>query len=570
MKHRIPFSIAFLLSILIIGGLPLASGARQAGVERPVVARITVRDAEELERLVRRGLDLLEARRGQDLFVLTTLEKVAQLREEGWEIAVDEDATAANMVSEARIRSLFSGGYISVSEIRERLESMAALYPGLAELSVYGRSWQRVSSGSAGLGHDLYAIRLTNRSIPGPKPVFLLFASIHAREIVTSDIAMRLIEYLLSNYGVNGDVRGLLDENVIVVAPMVNPDGRILAETGWMQRKNTNRSYATGCSDPPDNASQYGVDLNRNFSYRWGTIDKPTDPPCNLTYPGPSVASEPETVALQELVRSLFADQRGPNPTDPAPDDASGILISLHSYGDLVLWPWGSTYAEAPNGRQFEAIGKKFAAYNGYAARQAIYLYPVSGATDDWSYSELGIASFTFEIGPDFGLCSGFFPPFECMDSYSSGQFWRRNLPALLYAARIARAPYRLALGPSPEDASAVVNDDGSVTLQATFDDGDNGKEAIAEAVCYVGLPPWKGGAPLPMTAADGTFDSTRELATVRIPQGAAGRLIYVRARDLGGNWGPARSTLAARSVYNHNPRASSQRTYGARQIQHP
>lgn len=53
--------------------------------------------------------------------------------------------------------------------------------------------------------------------------------------------------------------------------------------------------------------------------------------PCLQTYPGPTAASEPETAALQQLVRSHFAGQRGPADTDAAPPETTGVLITLHS-----------------------------------------------------------------------------------------------------------------------------------------------------------------------------------------------------------------------------------------------
>jgi hypothetical protein len=36
--------------------------------------------------------------------------------------------------------------------------------------------------------------------------------------------------------------------------------------------------------------------------------------------------------------------------TDPAPITSTGVFIDLHSYGNLVLWPWGFTTNTAPNG----------------------------------------------------------------------------------------------------------------------------------------------------------------------------------------------------------------------------
>ena len=59
------------------------------------------------------------------------------------------------------------------------------------------------------------------------------------------------------------------------------------------------------------------------------------------------------------------------------------------------------------------------------------------GTTDDWSYGELGIPSYTIEVGTQF------MPPYGQIDSIQ----WPDNGPALQYAAKIARTPYRLAFG---------------------------------------------------------------------------------------------------------------------------
>jgi murein peptide amidase A len=45
----------------------------------------------------------------------------------------------------------------------------------------------------------------------------------------------------------------------------------------------------------------HGVDLNRNFPYRWTAAGRPWD----TYYPGPSPASEPETKAMMALIRRL-------------------------------------------------------------------------------------------------------------------------------------------------------------------------------------------------------------------------------------------------------------------------
>ena len=77
--------------------------------------------------------------------------------------------------------------------------------------------------------------------------------------------------------------------------------------------------------------------------------------------------------------------------------------------------------------------------YNHYEACQtAVCLYEAAGATDDFTYGELGVASYTNEMGNNFiESCSAF-----------ESDVYPRNLPALLYAFKVARRPYQLASGP--------------------------------------------------------------------------------------------------------------------------
>jgi hypothetical protein len=61
--------------------------------DQPVVARVTIKDDDRLLRFVSLGLDLLEMRAGDDLFILTTQEQIEQLRNDGWQIRVDDELT---------------------------------------------------------------------------------------------------------------------------------------------------------------------------------------------------------------------------------------------------------------------------------------------------------------------------------------------------------------------------------------------------------------------------------------------------------------------------------------------
>jgi hypothetical protein len=358
------------------------------------------------------------------------------------------------------------------------------------------------------------------------KPVFFLMGNIHGRELITNELAMVFLEYLLTRYGVDADVTWLLDHHHIAVLVSANPDGHVKNELGqpWAYWRKNTHPYGTGCS-------QYGVDLNRNSGYRWGGA---SDDPCHILYQGPEAVSEPETQAVQALMRRLFPDRRPDDATTPAPDDTMGVFITLHSYSDLVLWPWGHTYTPAPNDDQLAMLGTKLATYNDYDPKQASDLYPATGTTDDWAYGELGIASYTFEIGDTF------YPSCERYDALI-----QPNLDALLYAAKVARTPYITAIGPDTLDVTAkkqVVDVGEPLTITARIDDFNNVGSLIIAAEAYVGIPSWEDGPAYAMLPVDGSFNTSEELTWISVlPTVTVTRetLVYVRGRDQEGIWGP-------------------------------
>lgn len=451
---------------------------------------------------------------------------------QGWAVEIEPTLTRETRSS---LRGLpkFSC-YRSVEETFAVLQNLAAGYPALTDLIAIGDSWDKSTLGGPA-GFDLQALRITNKNIPGPKPVFFLMASIHGRELTTAETALRLAETLLQQYGVNPEITLLLDYQEIQVLPLTNPDGRKWAEQGYFWRKNTDSLW--GCTFP-----NYGVDLNRNHSFHWGGAGVS---PCDELYQGPAAASEPETQALQNHVRLLFPDRRGPLDSDPAPADTAGIFITLHSYGGLVLWPWGWTdQIRAPNDDQLQAIGVKLASLNRYTPKQSSLLYPATGTSDDWAYGELGIASFTFEMGTTF---------FQDCSSFET-LIWPDNLKALLYAFKIAAAPYHLAYGPdvlSPLVTPPWGKQGEPLELTALITDQQNGGRSLQQAEYFIlsehqANPPGTPGTGLPLTPADGQWDSPVE--TVRAVIDTANLipgnyLVALRGQDADGNWGPLTAT---------------------------
>lgn len=497
-----------------------------------IVARIAVKSEAESLRVVRLGLDLMEYRDGDDLIFWTTAKQISELRSAGWDVRIDAQLTAELPTGQ----ETYLGGYRTVEETRAFLDLMAMRYPNLARPFTYGQSWEKTRNAS--LGYDLSGISLTNNSVPGSKPKFFLQAGIHARELVPPEIATRFIEYLLTNYGIDADATWLLDENEIIVIPIVNPDGRKLAETSLSKRKNTN-NLTGNCT-----TINYGIDLNRNFSFLWGTVNLPSEPPCGGTFPGLSAASEPEADSIETLLASLYPDQREPGQNAPAPLNATGIYLDMHSTGNLVLYPWGQDSTPPPN-LQLRTIARKMAAYNGYEPIQSIDLYPTSGTAREYAYGELGVAGLAMEIGSGSGACGGFMPAYTCLDGGTGGNFWNLNRSVLLYLAKLARTPYITSEGPTAETFTATRSRLSRYNLRAQVSDEFNGNQSVSAVEVYVDTPPWRGGTPTALVAEDGSFNGPVEFGVGSVELKPGRHILFVRGRDSQGNWGTVKAVFA-------------------------
>lgn len=429
--------------------------------------------------------------------------------------------------------------YETVEETFAEADRIVAQQPNLAEFIDVGNSWEKTQ----GLGgYDIKVLVLTNKTTTGDKPKLFINSAIHAREYTTAPLVLAFANWLVDNYQNDADARWLLDHHEIHLMLQTNPDGRKQAETGLSWRKNVNQNY---CS-PTSNTR--GADLNRNFSDRWNITNGvgSSGNQCNLTYRGPFAGSEPEVQALESYVRSIFPDRRGPNDNDAAPADTSGIHLDIHSFSELVLWPWGDVNSVAPNGTALQTLGRKFAFFNGYTPQQSVGLYPTDGTSDSISYAELGVAAFTFELGTSFfQSCSVF-----------NNSIKPDNIPALIYAAKVVRTPYITPAGPDVTTItlSANATDSGvvagtPVTLNTAVTDtrfsSRNGTEAtqnIAAVEYYIDTPPWQSGAnAIALSASDGAFNEKTEEATATIDTSGLSvgqHIVFVRSRDASNVWG--------------------------------
>ncbi len=202
---------------------------------------------------------------------LASAEEIANLRAAGVRVEVDAERTAELEASQAEVQQAQASGtdaintipgyacYRTVEETYSSLSTLATNYPNLVTKIDIGDSWHKFTPGG-NAGYDLFAFKITDSSIPGPKPKFLLMSAIHAREYTTAELATRFVEDLVTKFNANtdADAKWLLQNYELHVIPQANPDGRKLAEAGQLWRKNVDNN--DGCNT----STQWGTDLNRN------------------------------------------------------------------------------------------------------------------------------------------------------------------------------------------------------------------------------------------------------------------------------------------------------------------
>lgn len=474
------------------------------------------------------------------LVVDVSMDEISLMEQAGFVVEIDYELTQHLNTPNIPLPGQISGipgypCYRTVEETYTSAEQIAAEYPHLASWIKIGESWEKIFGSQP--GYDMMVLRLTNSEIDIPKPSLFIMASMHAREYTPAELATRFAELLVANYSSNADITWLLDYNEIHLLLQANPDGRKWAESGYYWRKNTNNNFCGG-------TTSRGVDLNRNYPYLWGCCNGSSDVECDQTFRGTNGNSEPETYAVNNYLVEIFPDQRDDDPNSPAPEDATGVFLDLHSYSNLVLWPWGWTYTSPPNGTALQTLGRKFAYFNNYTPYQSPNLYITDGTTIDTAYGHLGLAAYTFELG------TWFFQ--EC--SYFENTIIPGNMPALIYAAKVARTPYLTPSGPDAINltlSEQQVERGEPVTLTAVLDDtrfknsqGYEPIQNIAAAEVYINVPPWledENPQPIPMQPLDGQFNSPVENATVTLETSdlePGQHILFVRGQDTNENWG--------------------------------
>ncbi len=282
--------------------------------------------------------------------------------------------------------------YMTYQESLDFLSAMERKHPDLIEIVTIGTTYEGREIVLAKISRDVASA--------DEKPALLYTGSIHAREWIGQELALKFIDHITRNQHVDPTLDAALETSTLYMVPCLNPDGFEYSRKHFsFWRKNRRKNHD----------GTIGVDLNRNFSIGFKKVN---DTASNV-YGGEEPFSEAETRAIRDFVNNH------PNIT---------IALDYHSQGN-VFFPAHRFMHEAEiDGTDMNVIaanmndaiakvtGRKYGIHRGKPPAGLI-----SGSGREYYYSQ-GIKALVVEVGtkniPDY------------MKSMSSSI--HENIPALI------------------------------------------------------------------------------------------------------------------------------------------
>ncbi len=201
--------------------------------------------------------------------------------------------------------------YPTYDEYINMMNQFATDHPDICQVFSIGQSVD---------GRELMMAKISdNVETDEGEPQFLYTGQMHGDEVVTYIMFLRVIDYLLENYGTNDLVTELVDNLEIWINPLSNPDG----------------TYAGGNNSiyGATRTNANGVDLNRNYA-------DPEDGP----HPDGNVY-QPETLLFMEL----------------AENNHFVMSANSHSGAEVVNYPWDTWYSLHPDDDWWIFVSREYA-----------------------------------------------------------------------------------------------------------------------------------------------------------------------------------------------------------------
>ncbi|XP_060888823.1 carboxypeptidase O-like [Labrus mixtus] len=265
--------------------------------------------------------------------------------------------------------------YHPMPEISKWMAQIANDYPEIVTIMEYGQTYEKRTISLLKIGVD------TGEK----KKAIWMDCGIHAREWIAPAFCQYFVKQILDASKKDPKMEEMMKNMDFYVTPVLNMDGYIHS---WVNE--STRLWRKNRSPGPDGCGCYGTDLNRNFDANWGTVGVSKNC-CNQTYCGSQALSEPEAQAVTYFVGTRKEDFL--------------CFLTIHSYGQLLLLPYGHPNFTAPNYNELMAVGlaaadaiRKVHGMNYKVGTSPDILYANSGSSRDWARLQGIPYAFTFEL----------------------------------------------------------------------------------------------------------------------------------------------------------------------------
>ncbi len=402
--------------------------SRQSLGEIKMEARVYFERAEELLSKLGDFFSELDVATGGEtelgesyLIIITTEGQLKEIRERGLRVEITypdirEKFRIVTGIDPDKRELLRDFGYFfTYWEMVDTLTQLKRNYPEICTLMNIGNSYQ---------GRPLWTLKISdNPRVDESEPAVYINGAIHAREPGATHCCIDFASYLLSNYGQDSSITWLINNREIFITPVQNPDGYVYnsdsagPDANWRKNRRVIQS------------PYVGVDLNRNFGYRWGYDNQGSSPnPSSETYRGPSRFSEFET----QTIRDFMLPQK------------IRTQLDYHTYGRYNMFPWGySSRVWPPDTAVLREVVDTFRMYNGYPQQRtgqlSRVLYAANGVSVDWEYADtfhLGVRKFvTYALTIEWGINDFWY---GWSDSLYIHNECRLNRPNNLYLTKVA------------------------------------------------------------------------------------------------------------------------------------
>ncbi len=397
MRYRVGTS-----AVLAAVALALAIAPTAAGQGRERLEMYTLKGRPDKIAKAAGGVELAgkrQTRTGIKADAVLTADQRAKLQAAGVKVTLKRNKKGQTVTEQARAQAV--GGYNvwrswdEPGGIRDELHNVADQNPQIVKLEVLGKTHQ---------GRDLIALKLAQGASSQPdgsRPAVLYSSNQHAREWISLEVNRRLMHYFIDGWRANNaEIRNLLKTTELWFVISANPDGyQYTFDHERLWRKNLRDNDGNGQITIGD-----GVDPNRNFAEHWGYDNEGSSPDrADETYRGPSAGSEPETKAMQDLIKRVKPK----------------FQSNLHSFGQWLLYPQGwQVGTDDADNPLYVALGGTDAhpAIPGFNPGQsADTLYVTNGETTDYADTTVGTVAYTPELGEGAPGAGFVFPDNEAL-----------------------------------------------------------------------------------------------------------------------------------------------------------